>query len=207
MNRKVLENSIDTLKILYMVVAGLALACGLERLVFSNNGQFQLPTDITVIAFFIIFVTTVVRFVHGAMRHFHHYYLEQPQQTRWRKRQPLWDFAALGGEAFLFFLLAFSASDPLRFITYYLILLLIDSIWLIGIPFPHIERVWTGTPRNWIIANLTVLVPTGIPWFWFHNTQIAPPWLLGVFFAGVLAHTVMDYRLNWQFYFGQPWSG
>ena len=81
-----------------MVVAGLALAAGLEKLVINDENQFQLPAlleDWILWAFFIIFVSTVVRFVHGAMRHFDHYYVEQPQEIKWR-RQPLWDFLFLG---------------------------------------------------------------------------------------------------------------
>jgi len=189
-----------------MVVAGLALAGGLEKFVFTDNGQFHLPKDIILIVFFTIFVSTVVRFVHGAMRHFDHYYVEQPQQINWR-RQPLWDFSFLGFEAFIFFILAFSLDNQPRFITYYLGLLLVDSFWLIGVFFTHIKQVWVGTPRNWIIANAIVLVTTGIPWIWYHNAETCPLWLMLLFFVGVLVHSIMDYWRNWEFYFGRPWSG
>lgn len=184
-----------------MVVAGLALACGLEKLVFPYNSEFRLPVDIITWVFFIIFVTTVVRFAHGAMRHFDHYYVEQPQQIHWR-RQPLWDFLFLGIEAFIFFILAFSLDNPLRFITYYLILLLLDTFWLVGVFFTHIKQVWSGTPRNWIIANAIVLVVAGIPWLWGYNAETYPLWLLLPFCIGVLFHTIMDYCTNWGFYFG-----
>jgi len=81
-NRSVLENSVETLRILYMVVAGLALAAGLQELVINDENEFHLPTsleDWTLWVFFIVFVSTVIRFVHGAMRHFDYYYIEQPQ--------------------------------------------------------------------------------------------------------------------------------
>ena len=162
MNKSVLENSIQTLKILYMVVAGLALADGLEKFVFNDKEQFQLPEDIILWVFLAIFVSTVARFVHGAMRHFDHFYIEQPQQINWR-RQPLWDFLFLGFEAFVFFILAFSLDNQPRFITYYLVLLLLDTFWLIGVFFTHIKQVWLGTPRHWITANAIVLITTGHP--------------------------------------------
>jgi hypothetical protein len=206
LNKAVLKSSIDVLKILYMVVAGLALADGLERFVFSRTGQFEIEWRSLSFVFFIIFITTVVRFVHGAMRHFDYYYIEQPEQINWEIRQPLWDFVGLGTEAFLFFLLAFSVSDSLRFITYYLALLSVDSIWIVGVFLPHIKRAWAGTPRNWLIANLIVLIPTGILWLLYHNTNNYPLWVLYVFFIVVLAHTCMDYWKNWEFYFGRPWS-
>lgn len=207
MNRSVLENSIQVLKVLYMVVAGLALACGLERFVFDESGQFKIEWFTLSLVFFIIFVTTVVRFVHGAMRHFDHYYVEQPQHINWGIRQPLWDFLALGTEAFLFFLLAFSINDFLRFITYYLVLLFVDTVWIVGVFFPHIKRAWAGTPRNWLIANFFVLIPTGILWLLYHNTETYPPWVLYIFFIGVIVHSSMDYWKNWEFYFGRPWGG
>ena len=45
MNRSVLENSIQTLKIMYMVVAGLALASGLEKLVFDDKEDLKFFQD------------------------------------------------------------------------------------------------------------------------------------------------------------------
>jgi len=42
MNRQVLHNSVEVLKILYMVVAGLALADGLKQFVFDDSGQFKI---------------------------------------------------------------------------------------------------------------------------------------------------------------------
>ena len=204
-NRSVLANSIQTLKILYMVVAGLALAAGLEGLFVNDKDQFQLPEDPILWIFFIIFVSTVVRFVHGAMRHFDQYYIEQPQQIHW-KYQPLWDFLLLGVEAFIFFVLAFSLQNQLEFISYYLVLLIVDTLWLFGVFAPHIKRVFHGTPLHWIVANAVVLVPTGIPWIWCRNSETCPLWLLILFSVVVLVHTLMDYRLNWEFYFGRPSS-
>jgi hypothetical protein len=189
-----------------MVVAGLALAAGLEELVISDENQFQLPAILEnwiLWVFFIIFVSTVVRFVHGAMRHFDHYYVEQPQQIHW-KGQPLWDFLFLGFEAFIFFILAFSLQNQPKFISYYLVLLLIDTLWLFGVFSPRIKQVFHGTPLHWIVANAFVLVPIGIPWIWCRNSATCPLWLIGLFFASVIAHTIMDYATNWEFYFGRP---
>jgi len=196
-----------------MIVAGLALAAGLEEFVINKEREFRLPlfdsnaaastTDNIILwAFFIVFLSTVVRFVHGAMRHFDIYYIEKPEGINWRG-QPLWDFFFLGFEAFIFFVLAFSLYEQTRFVTSYLVLLVIDSVWLIGVFFTHIKKVWSGTPRNWIIANLIVLGSTGIPWIWYHNDNTRPLWLLIIFLITVLIHSIMDYWKNWEFYFGK----
>jgi len=202
MNRTVLQNSVEVLKIVYMVVAGLALATGLERFVIGDNGQFKIEWASLQTVFFIIFITTVARFVHGAIRHFDRSYVEKSEQVNWKIKQPIWDFLGLGFEAFVFFLLAFSLDAHTRFIHYYLWLLLADCAWL-GI----IYRSQTWTKRKWwIIANLIVLVPTGGSMLWFasHGIKIYPPWLLWVFIGAVAVHTIMDYPRNWKFYFGRP---
>ena len=192
-----------------MVVAGLALAVGLERFVSGDNGQFKIEWASLSFVFFLIFITTVVRFVHGAMRHFDRSYREQPHLVNWRIRQPLWDFLGLGLEAFIFFILAFSIDSHFRFIHYYLVLLIVDCIWLCITSPPPIKQIWIGHSKWWIVANLSVLVPTGgsILWFFSHGIEIYPPWLVWVFISGVAIHTIMDYPLNWEFYFGRPWSG
>ena len=200
MNRTVLQNSIEVLKIVYMVVAGLALAVGLERFVLSDNGQFKIEWLSLQILFFIIFITTVVRFVHGAIRHFDQSYSEQPYQVNWRISQPLWDFLGLGFEALIFFILAYSLYDSLRFIQYYFWLLIVDTLWLCITSPPPIKRIWTEHSRWWIVANLSVLVPTGITWVWFPNS------LLWVFTSTIVIHSIIDYPLNWKFYFGRPFT-
>lgn len=209
MNRTTLQNSIGVLKTVYMVVAGLALAVGLDRLVLSDNGQFKLEWATLSFVFFLIFITTVVRFVHGAMRHFDQSYVEQPYLVNWRILQPLWDFLFLGFEAFIFFILAFSLDHPFRFIQYYLWLLIMDTLWLCITSPPPLKRILTGHCKWWIVANAFVLVPTGglILWFFFQGIEIYPPWLQWVFISGVAIHTIMDYPLNWEFYFGRSLRG
>lgn len=198
MNRTVLQNSIEVLKIVYMIVAGLALAAGLEYFVLGDNGQFKIEWASLQTLLFIIFVTTVVRFVHGAMRAFDQSYSEQPHLVNWRISQPLWDFLGLGFEAFIFFILAYSLYDSSRFIQYYFWLLIVDTLWLCITRPPPIKQILTKPSKSWILANLIVFIPTGVMWMWF------PTWLLRVFITTVAIHTIIDYPVNWEFYFGRP---
>ncbi len=207
MNRTVLQNSVEVLKIVYMVVAGLALATGLERFVIGDNGQVQIEWFTVSFWFFVIFITTVVRFVHGAMRHFDQSYIEEPHRVNWKISQPIWDGLGLGFEAFIFFILAFSIGEHIRFIQYYLWLLIADCAWL-GIIYR--SQIWAER-RWWIIANFIVLFPilgltNGIIiWPSSYGIELYPHQLLWVFIGTVAAHTGMDYPLNWEFYFGRPW--
>ena len=200
MNRQVLHNSVEGLKILYMVVAGLALATGLEQFVVTESGQLKIEWSSLSFWFFVIFITTVVRFVHGAMRHFDRTYSEQPETVNWQISQPLWDFVGLGMEAFIFFILAYSLGNHWRFINYYLVLLLVDCLWLFIISLPNMKHYWSENRKWWTIANLGVLVTTGGSIIFF------PSWLIRVFIGGVAVHTIIDYPLNWKVYYGQPFQ-
>jgi hypothetical protein len=208
MDRQALKNSVEVLKILYMVVAGLAIADGLKQFLVNESGQFKVELVSLETLFVIIFATTVVRFVHGAMRHFDRNYSEQPETVNWRMYQPIADFIGLGMEAGIFFILAYSLDNQWRFMNYYLILLIVDCVWLSIISLPNWKRRWTKTRRNWTLANLFVLVLTGGPILFFNIRGIAPypSWLLWVFIGTVAAHTLVDYPLNWEVYFGRPFQ-
>ena len=209
MNKTVVQHSVEVLKILYMVVAGLALAVGLQRFVLSNNGQFEIEWFTLSFWFFVIFITTVARFVHGAIRHFDESYVEEPERVNWKIGQPIWDFIFLGLEALMFFLLAFSIDNHFLFIQYYLWLLAMDCVWLLVTTPPPKTRTWAER-KWWIVANLIVLGPVlgftngSIFWSSSRAIELSPPWLLCVFIGTVAAHTIMDYPLNWKFYFGRP---
>ena len=182
-----------------MVVVGFALSEGLQEFVNSRT-QFKIPSDAILWVFFIIFVSTVIRFAHGAMRHFDHYYVEENHHIRW-KGQPLWDLVILVWDGFVFFLLAYTLRNQNQFISWYLILLISDTVWILGIFLFDIKQAFRGTHLKWMIANTVILLSTGVPWYWFLHKS-SPLWLLIVFFVGVTAHTLMDYGLNWEFYFG-----
>jgi hypothetical protein len=208
MNRETLRNSIEVLKIIYMVVAGLAIADGLQLFVLNESGDLRIGGSIVEIALFAIFVTTVVRFVHGAMRHFDRTYCEEPETVNWQISQPILDFVGLGLEAFIFFILAYSLTVYSRFINYYLMLLLVDCLWLFIISLPDVKRFWSANRKWWTIANLIVLVPTGgaVVFFMIQGIESYPSWLIWVFIGTVSAHTIMDYPLNWRVYFGRPFQ-
>lgn len=191
-----------------MVVAGLAIASGLQQFVFNESGDMRVGGSIVEIFLFAIFVTTVVRFVHGAMRHFDRTYSEQPETVNWQISQPIWDFIGLGFEAFIFFILAYSLANHSRFINYYLVLLLVDCFWLFIISLPDVKRFWSANRKWWTIANLIVLVPAGggVVFFMIRGVELYPSWLLWVFIGTVIAHTIMDYPLNWRVYFGRPFQ-
>lgn len=201
----VLNNSAEVLKLIYMVVAGLALADGLENIFVDDSKNFIFVPGLRFILF-LIFLSIVVRFVHGAMRHFDQNYKEEQNRVKWKIKQPLIDFFALGVEAFLFFALAFSLTNSISFILYYLFLLLVDSIWLLTISSPNLRHLREkDTPRNWLIAN-SFFIPT-IPFFifsyWHIGPEFSPLVLYSLFGAAALAHVIYDYLNNWAFYFGR----
>lgn len=205
-NRETLHNSVEVLKILYMVVAGLAIGAGLQLFLLDELGEVRIDRSVADVIFFAMFVTTVARFVHGAMRHFDRNYSEEPETVNWRIGQPLWDFAGLGFEAVIFFILAYSLTDYSRFINYYLVLLLVDTLWLFVISVPDFGRYWTENRKWWSVANAIVLVPIGggVIFSMIRGIEVYSSWLVWTFIGVVIVHTIVDYPLNWRVYFGRP---
>jgi hypothetical protein len=205
MAQKPIENSMQVLKTLYMIVAALAITFLFEEFMSNPVGEFELRYWSIHFVVFLVLLTTIVRFVHGAMRHIDKCYIERSSTINWRIRQPLIDFAMLFGEAFLFFVMAGLLRNSWQFVLYYLILLGIDTGWLLVVNVRHksmkdIMLDLKGTPCNWIMANMIVIIVV--------SPVITVGWretgLLITLAATVTIHTIIDYVLNWQFYFEKP---
>lgn len=198
-------NSMDAMKLVYVVVAALALTTGIERFL-TADGSLQLNFDSLTFWTFVVFLTTVVRFIHGALRHFDRTYAEERSGIDWRIFQPLIDFWGLFFQSFLFFLLALTLDRYHDFVLFYLILLFGDSIWILLINVRNLKQITDGTPKNWLLANLLVMVPMGISLGILHTKEgyFQAEGLVIFLISLVAFHTAMDYWLNWGFYFEQP---
>jgi len=207
MGSRRIANSMETLKWLYTVVAAFALTEGGRTFILNerNEADFRFGWRLAV---FLIFSTTVVRFVHGAIRHFDTTYKEAITTTGREERlpphQPFLDFVGLFTEAFLFILMAFSQDDHPQFVVYYLLLILTDTLWLSvsGVP----PKAPGPTPyANWLISNLFLvgMIPVLVLW---RRDEVLVPTFIGL----VAIHSVLDYIApgNWQYYFPgvrRPW--
>ena len=118
--------SIEPLRWMYTVAAGFALTAGVQTLIVRDAGKVNLAFDFDSMLF-MVFVTFLVRFVHGALRHFDMTYSERGE---WRGYQPIVDFLGLFAEAVVFIFMAFTLRDHSQFSVQLLVLVVIDSLWL-----------------------------------------------------------------------------
>src|SRR3990172_6806860 len=151
MPSKGLSNSMGALRWLYTVVAGFAVTQSVRSFALDSQGNvdFRVGADLVL---FLVFMSAVIRFAHGAIRHFYKWYDET--EGGWKYYQPLADFFGLFGEAVAFMLMAFSFKNHVQFTLYYIALLGIDTLWLCFIP--------VGKPpyRYWLLANTLFFLVT-----------------------------------------------
>lgn len=186
-----LSNSMGALRWLYTVAAGFAVIQSVRTFALGadDSVDFQFTGDFILL---IVFMSVVVRFSHGAIRHFHKCYDERTEGWLWY--QPLTDFFGLFLEAFFFLLMALALKDHSQFAVYYFCLLAADTFWLFFIP--------VGEPpyRNWLVANSLFFLIT-IPVFLVCRGQDAV--FVGFLAAATAIHHVLDYISpgNWHYYF------
>jgi hypothetical protein len=185
--------SIEPLRWLYTVAAGFALTTAVQNLVVAGGHGDRVAHDSRILLF-AVFMSFLIRFVHGALRAFDMTYQEGTLPGGVR---PIVDFVGLFAEAVLFILLALALNDHSEFATYLLALVLADLVWL--------ALIRAGGPgpvpfRNWLVADVLFLA-VWIPVFALHRSSSV--WVTGAIFGVTVVHTVLDYVLpqSWEFYF------
>jgi len=186
-----LSHSMGALRWLYTVAAGFAVIQAVRTFAQDTQGRvdFRFNGDFVLL---LVFMSVVIRFTHGAIRHFHKWYDEATEG--WTPLQPLSDFFGLFLEAFFFLLMALALQDHPQFAVYYFLLLLTDTLWLTRVP------VGPQNYRNWLVANSLFFLFT-VPFFVWNREQDAV--LLPTLGVMTLIHHVLDYSSpgNWHYYF------
>lgn len=197
---KPLGNSMTALKFLYAVTAGFALTEGSRLFFVVKNLDGDLGVDFrpgfVEYVIFVIFISTVVRFSHGAMRHFDATYVEPGgHPSDW---DPLIDFVGLFAQATLLLLMAFSLDEPRDFSRLLLALIVIDTIWLTFAYRASPDN--NGAPfNNWVVTNSLFIPLFPVLILWGDRPEVLVPILA----TTVIFHTTLDYAApnQWEFYF------
>lgn len=179
---------------IYYVIVGLAITEGLQK-AFIENGNFigvaavsagNLPRTLL----FFALLPTICRFVHGASMH-----LGVLGDKRYK---PLVDFASSCFQAAMFYLMAFALSDVALFSMVFVILLSVDTAWLV---FLRLTRYLECTPttRQWLQSNIALIfLLVGI----LLSMKIIPNSTQSLLIAVVaILATIWDYVANRDFYF------
>jgi hypothetical protein len=197
------ERAVRHLTNFYGVVAGLAISNAVLNLI-SPEGKvlvISLPTALL----FIVFITTLLPFYHGAMRHLEATYVEQSSQTA-RSGALMADFVLLFMEACLFLALAVLIHSPAYFAWGYVTLLALDVCWgffahLAGLSAPGCggERKWAKINFSTVLLLLVLLYLEDIGW---SPSEASPGLRLCIALLTIATlRTIIDYWWAWNAYF------
>ncbi len=137
----------SALRWLYTVAAGFAVIRGVQTLAVNANGEVDIPWNGNLLVF-VVFMSVLIRFSHGAIRHFYSSYEERNEGETWLWHEPLVDFFGLFAEACLFLLMAFSLRNHQQFTVFYFWLLAFDTLWLCLLPVKTDRPTETGSWRT-----------------------------------------------------------
>ncbi len=190
----VLKCSASTLMTIYYVIVGLAITEGLQK-AFIEEGKFvgseafstgNLPKTLL----FFAMLPTICRFVHGASMH-----LGVLGNKRYK---PLVDFASFCFQATMFYLMAFSLGDVVLFSSFFVVLLGLDTLWLMFLRVIRYVEI-NQTIKQWLTSNiiLILLLLGGLLFTKSIPSAVQPSLVTGV---AILA-TIWDYVANREFYF------
>ena len=146
-------------------------------------------------AFFAFFVT-IVPFYHGMNRHLEEAYIRRTPRA---EGALLFDFVIFFTEASLLVAFAVSLSPDKQSFVFLGVLLFVDTLWALVSNWIHYSGLTLGI-QQWAAVN-AVTIALGV---FVYATNAFPEnsvvWLL-LLLATV--RTVLDYHLNWSFYFPQ----
>jgi hypothetical protein len=193
--RAISKDVFNILQRLYGVKVALSITTAIG-LTISSNGIALNPLDLSSpnIALFGAFFITVVPFYHGGSMHLLRNYIHaNPIKKR---GVALFDFLALSFEGVVFFAIAASIKNLTSFETWFLILLVLDTLWL-GFTYLASDKN-DPAPKLWAIINGAMIV------FFIVILGIGDnilPQIYSLIFVAAVIRTVIDYAYCYDYYF------
>lgn len=185
------RSSRDALKAIYRIVVALAITEGIRRAVLKDGSFAGLDALLRPPAvLFWGFLPTIVRFAHGASIH-----LDAPAGPPGKR---FFDFLGFVMQGVLFFLTSLSLGDPRLFALFTGTLLLFDALWLLGLwllGFAKPDRTWL----QWVVSDIALIALVA-----GNNCALGNSHLFLV--AILVVAAVLDYWMNFSFYFPSPTS-
>jgi len=137
----------DVLKTIYFVVAGLSIVKALEVVhkTFTSSTLLEINSKPITVLLFITFLVTIVRFCQGVSR------VLADQRT-----YAIFDFYGFFIQGICFFFMAVNIVNVNIFIIYFLVMLFVDSMWLISISYKDAFK-YTKVERQWLHSNFIIL--------------------------------------------------
>jgi len=155
----------------------------------------------------IIVITTLIRFYHGNVRHLSEDYLrERIIEERRSGIELAIDFFFIMAQSIIFVFMSFYIGTRFQFkYVYDLVLILFgaDILWFILLALARKTLSWKYPEARWTAVNILTLIILLL--MRDHMISIWDPELAAKAFGGImLGNMVLDYSINWPFYFPRP---
>jgi len=190
------QDAIKLLLYLYSVVMALALTTAVSTTV-APEGKALNPLELPIrsLAIFGTFFVTIVPFYHGASLHMLRTYQNNPK-TR-KKGEALVDFFALALEGIIFYAMAKSATSLETFISWFGVLLILDTGW-VGFTYFKSQTEVGQAPKWWAVLNCGMILILALLW---GLAKTGESQVYAILFAASVIRTFIDYWKCYHYYF------
>ena len=205
MSGSAIESTISSLKSIVTIIAGLAITNSIVRLLVANNAASLDNVSIEALVLFLLFTLNVIRFHHGNVRHLDTTYSATPgkavvsQKPVQSAGRTALDFSVIYSESVLFALLSFLIGKPTEFYPVFTVLLGIDVLWYLCVHTMVTDRRVFVHQKKWALNNVLTLFALVITFI--ISGRMGPIMYFCVGITCVIANTIVDFAISWQFYF------
>lgn len=202
---------IRSLKEISTIIFGLALTNTIVQFLLVD-GKVKDVNEITFLSvlIFALLVINNIRFFHGNFRHLDLTYSSSEKTTigdsklHAKGEKVSLDFFIIIGESLILSAISFYQIRPLYFFYLMTLLLIVDVIWFLGTYQYTLDKKIFNHQRIWAMNNVIVIfLMLAIYSFSTSIDQEILPYIFSIILA---INTIVDYRVNWNFYFPIPIS-
>lgn len=210
-----LRSALTSAKSVLAIVNGLTLTNAL--LVLITDARYErilLPKEVHLIniAFTVVLIVNIVRFYHGNVRHLDAVYGAAHRKLLWsdsaESRGGLGlDFFVIFSQSLIFAVASFYVTAHLHstYLSLFMLLLGFDIIWTV-----YSQRgeahAQASPQRAWLLNNLVAIGALIGFYLAYRAGHGGHNWALNGALCALAATTVVDFALNWRFYFPNPFE-
>lgn len=197
-----------SIKSILAIINGLTLTNTLLVLITGAHYSRVIPladTKWSDRAFAIVLMVNIVRFYHGNMRHLDAAYGSEsltPARSG-RHAEPRGglglDFFVVFTQSVIFAVTSFYVSAHSDYMSLIIVLLLFDVLWVIYSALGT-DAATGDAQRVWLLTNLVAVIVLVVLQL-AHHSHPSKEWTLDAALGVLTVATVVDFALNWRFYF------
>jgi hypothetical protein len=202
-------SALSSAKSVFAIVNGLTLTNTLLVLITGAHYSKVIPLeDLSVesVIFALVLVANIVRFYHGNIRHLDAAYGTESvaRAASGRHVEPRGglglDFFIIFAQSLLFSITSFYINSPPTYISLFIVLLAFDIIWTVYSQ--QTEGELAASPqRMWLLNNLFAAAILVVLYLGVYQSHTDREWALDAAVTVLAATTIIDFGLNWRFYF------